>query len=92
MNPQERFGRCVIYLQALGTAFGYVLAVAIVDAFYVGRHVADPGMAFGYAFCLVQGGIIFSLLLLSLVIKLVRRKLEIQWNRWQPVILENVTA
>jgi HEAT repeat protein len=92
VNPQERFGRCVIYLQALGTAFGYVLAVAIVDAFYVGRHVADPGMAFGYAFCLVQGGIIFSLLLLSLVIKLVRRKLEIQWNRWQPVILENVTA
>jgi HEAT repeat protein len=92
VNPGERFSRCLIYFQALGTGLAYVLAVAVVDAFYVGRHVSDPGLAFGYAFCLVQGGIIGSLLILSLAIKLARRRADQRWDRWQPVILEKASA
>jgi HEAT repeat protein len=92
VSSDERFSRALIYLQALGTAIAYILAVTIVDAFYVARHVSDPGMAFGYAFCLVQGGIIGFLLALSVVIKLVRHRGDRRWARWQPVILAHASA
>ena len=92
MSADERIGRWLIYLQTAGTALAYVLAVFIADAFYVARHVSDSGMAFGYSFVLVQGGLIGFLFLLSLAIKAVRRHRENCWDRFRPIILEKTLA
>src|SRR5215475_9801321 len=53
----------------------------MVDVFYVHRRIADPGLAFGYAFCLTEGCVIGGLLLLSLVLKTVRHRREQIWER-----------
>ena len=92
MSRSERLGRIAIYLQTLGTAVGYVLAVYLTDRFYVHRHIADGGLAFGYAFCLTEFGIIGVLLVLSMVIKFVRRRRDARWAQVQPLIVEKASA
>jgi len=92
VSGSERAGRRAIYLQAVGTAAAYVLAIVLVDTLYVGRHVHDAGMAFGYAFCLVQAGAIGVLLALSVAIKFVRHRWERHWERLRPMLLEKATA
>ena len=92
MKPGERLARRLICLEAFGVALAYALAVVVVDAGYVRRHVHDPGMAFGYAFCLVQTGIIALLVLCSLAIKFVRKRRDVRWERARPRILEKASA
>lgn len=92
MSPKERLGRKLIYLQTLAVAGGYVLAVYLTDRLYVHRHIEDGGLAFGYAFCLTEGGAVAVLLALSMVIKFVRRRRDMRWARVQPVIVEKASA
>jgi HEAT repeat protein len=92
VSRKERLGRDLIYLQTLGVAVGYALAVYLMDRLYVRRHIEDGGLAFGYAFCLTEGGVIAVLLLLSMVIKFVRRRRDIRWARVQPQIVEKASA
>ena len=92
MTGSERFGRGMIYLQATGVAVGYVGSVLLVDALYVHKHITDTGLSFGYAFVLVEGGVIGSLLALSLVIKYVRHQGDRRWERMRPVIVERVST
>jgi len=92
VNRDERIGRSLVYLQTLGTALAYVLAIFIADAFYVARHVRDSGMAFGYSFVLVQGGAVGLLFSLSIAIKAVRYSQERRWERLRPLILEKALA
>jgi len=54
------------------------------DVFYVRHHIPDPGLAYGYAFCLVEGVIIAALLALSLIVKFVRHSREATWVRCSP--------
>jgi len=87
VNRQEEPAvRRLVCLQATGVAAAYVLAVAVVDLFYVRRHIADSGMAFGYAFCLVQAGLIALLLLSSMAIKFFRKRRDLRWERARPLI------
>jgi hypothetical protein len=81
-----------VYLQAAATAAAYAGAVALVDLLYVRHHVADPGLAFGYAFCLTEGGVIAALLLLSLVLKAVRHRRDQNWERLHPRITAETLA
>lgn len=92
MSRSERSGRNLIYLQTFGVAVAYVLAVYLTDRFYVHRHVADGGLAFGYAFCLTEAGVVTVLLALSMVIKFVRHRREARWARVQPLIVEKASA
>jgi HEAT repeat protein len=92
LTRSESFGRNIICLQACAVALGYALAVYLMYAFYVHRWVADSGLAFGYAFCLVEGCVISILLLLSLAIKFVRRRRDASWTRLQPVIVGKASA
>jgi HEAT repeat protein len=82
----------VICLQALAVALGYVLTVYLMYRFYVHRHIHDSGLAFGYAFCLVEGCVISILLVLSLVIKFVRHRRDARWGRVQPAIVGKASA
>lgn len=82
----------MVWLQTLGVALGYVLAVYLMYALCVHRYITDSGLAFGYAFCLVEGCVISILLGLSLVIKFVRRRREASWTRVQPLIIGKASA
>ncbi|MBS1857290.1 MAG: HEAT repeat domain-containing protein [Acidobacteria bacterium] len=92
MTARDRAGRAAVYLQALATAAAYAGAVAVVDLVYVRRHIPDRGLAFGYAFCLTEGGVIGGLLLLSLVLKAVRHRRDRTWERLHPRITAEAVA
>ena len=92
MKQSERLSRLWIYFQAFGTATTYLSAVILTKVLYVAHHVEDSGMAFGYAFCLVQGLLIVLLFVLSLAIKLVRRCADARWERLRPLLLETASA
>jgi HEAT repeat protein len=92
VTGSERFGRSMIYLQAVAVGASYVGAVLLVDLLYVHRHITDGGLSFGYAFVLVEGGVIASLLALSLVIKFVRHGRDRRWERLRPLIVETVST
>ncbi len=92
MKRSERVGRAAIYLQAVATAAGYAGAVALVDVLYVRHHIADGGLAFGYAFCVTEGGVIGGLLLLSMALKAVRYRQERNWERLHPPMAMQMAA
>jgi len=92
VTGSERFGRNMVYLQATAVGLGYVGSVLLVDMVYVHKHITDSGLSFGYAFVLVEGGVIAALLALSLVIKFVRHRRDLRWERMRPVIVEKVSA
>jgi HEAT repeat protein len=83
---KERIARSLIFLQALGVALAFLFTIAMVDVLYVNKHIADGGLAFGYAFVLVEVCAIGSLMLLSLVIKHVRHRRQQRWERLRPVL------
>jgi len=92
VSRSERLGRAFIYLQTLGVALGCALSVYLVDRFYVRRHISDAGLAFGYAFCLTEGSMILILLALSVVIKYVRHRRDLRFERVQPLIVAGASA
>jgi len=92
VSRSERLSRALIYLQALAAAVAYAIVVCLTDTLYVSHHIADGGLAFGYSFCLAEGGVISILLVLSVVIKFVRRRRDLRWARVQPILLRSVSA
>ena len=92
MSRAEKVGRAFIYLQAVAVAAAYLLLVYLTDTLYVRRHVSDGGLAFGYSFCLAEGGVVAVLLALSLVIKFVRHRRDARWARVQPAITAQISA
>ena len=92
MSRSERLGRNLIYLQTLGVAAAYLLAVYLTYRLYVHRHIQDGGLAFGYAFCLTEGSVVAVLLALSMVIKYVRHRRDARFARVQPLIVAKASA
>src|SRR5215471_13166748 len=76
----------VLMLSALQQETDIVRAFGLGADDYVTKHIADGGLAFGYAFVLVEVCAIGSLMLLSLVIKHVRHRRQQRWERLRPVL------